>query len=387
MTPAKLMTVATLILAFSGCSSPSVTTPTQTVTFTPQPTPVHTPQLNESLATASASVGRIRTSHCEGLPDAGTGFVVQQGLILTAAHVAESASSMTITFPGGSPQRLQLLYADPSQDIALLRVPDPPPGQLGVSNGSPHAGDAVGVLGYPLGMDAIHVNSGIISATGDSALINGEPISNLITLDAAVNAGNSGGPVINTAGEVVGLISATAVNSQTGSLAEGIHFAIPAIRLRALIDSHQGSSPLPFESCSTAQNEGPQLVLQMHTADLESQTISGTLWTHGQGINDGMYDAAWAMLTPSMQERMGGLDRWAEGLDSSYWIILEVMDVSRSGSVATVRTFLRTHQDVSAGPQGQTCSIWPITYTMKLQGDSWKIDKAARRADPAPCAS
>jgi S1-C subfamily serine protease len=166
----------------------------------------------------------------------GTGFVVdKQGYILTNAHVVEEsgqrASSVTVVFnKGGSEtQRVkgQLVGVDTGSDVAVIKV-DPSgltlnPLPLGNSD-KIVVGESVVAIGNPLGYD-FSITSGIVSATGRSLQApNGQTIPNGIQTDAAINQGNSGGPLIDSSGRVIGINEQIA--SQGGGN-EGLGFAVP----------------------------------------------------------------------------------------------------------------------------------------------------------------
>jgi S1-C subfamily serine protease len=166
----------------------------------------------------------------------GTGFVVdKEGNILTNAHVVDEngqkADSVSIVFnKGGSEtQRVTgtLVGVDVGSDIAVIKV-DPngvslKPLPLGDSD-KVAVGEPVVAIGNPLGFD-FSISSGIVSATGRSVQAdNGQTIPNVIQTDAAINRGNSGGPLIDNQGKVIGINERIA--SQSGGN-EGLGFAIP----------------------------------------------------------------------------------------------------------------------------------------------------------------
>jgi S1-C subfamily serine protease len=166
----------------------------------------------------------------------GTGFVVdKQGYILTNAHVVnesgQQATSVTVVFnKGGSEtQRVkgELVGVDIGSDVAVIKV-DPSavtlnPLPLGDSS-KVAVGEPVVAIGNPLGYD-FSITSGIVSATGRSLQApNGQTIPNGIQTDAAINQGNSGGPLIDSSGKVIGINEQIA--SQSGDNA-GLGFAVP----------------------------------------------------------------------------------------------------------------------------------------------------------------
>jgi putative serine protease PepD len=157
----------------------------------------------------------------------GSGFLIDNdGHILTNAHVVQGAKRVDVQLGGGATQQAQILGTDPSTDIALLKVDntegvDPLP--LGDST-KVEVGDPVVAIGNPFGLDRT-VTTGIVSALQRQIQApNGFSISDVIQTDAAINPGNSGGPLIDGAGQVIGINSQ--IESQSGGN-EGVGFAVP----------------------------------------------------------------------------------------------------------------------------------------------------------------
>ena len=157
----------------------------------------------------------------------GSGFLIDNdGHILTNAHVVEGAKSVDVQLGDGDTQQAQIVGIDPSSDIALLKVDNTEgvsPLPLGDST-KVQVGDPVVAIGNPFALDRT-VTSGIVSALQRQIQApNGFSISNVIQTDAAINPGNSGGPLIDGAGQVIGINSQ--IESQSGGN-EGVGFAVP----------------------------------------------------------------------------------------------------------------------------------------------------------------
>jgi S1-C subfamily serine protease len=157
----------------------------------------------------------------------GSGFLIDNdGHILTNAHVVEGAKKVTVQLGSGGEQDAQVVGTDPSSDVALLKVGNTEgadPLQLGDSS-KVQVGDPVVAIGNPFALDRT-VTSGIVSALQRQIQApNGFSISDVIQTDAAINPGNSGGPLINGAGQVIGINSQ--IESQSGGNV-GIGFAVP----------------------------------------------------------------------------------------------------------------------------------------------------------------
>lgn len=161
----------------------------------------------------------------------GSGVVVNaDGDILTAFHVVVDAAEIEIAYADGTRSTAAIVDSDPENDIAVLHPDLPPdvivPAVLG-SAGGMRVGDEAYAVGNPLGL-AGSMSAGVISGLGRSFTVTetGQRLQGLIQFDAAVNPGNSGGPLLNRAGQVVGIVTALANPNETDSFT-GIGFAVP----------------------------------------------------------------------------------------------------------------------------------------------------------------
>ncbi|WP_370853002.1 DegQ family serine endoprotease [Pararhizobium haloflavum] len=155
----------------------------------------------------------------------GSGFVISEdGLIVTNNHVIEQADEVEVNFADGSSLTAEIVGTDPKTDLALLQV-DPAEPLDHVEFGDSETmriGDWVMAIGNPFGLGG-SVSIGIVSARGRN--INAGPYDDFIQTDAAINRGNSGGPLFNMRGEVIGIN--TAIISPTGG-SIGIGFSVPS---------------------------------------------------------------------------------------------------------------------------------------------------------------
>jgi S1-C subfamily serine protease len=161
----------------------------------------------------------------------GSGVVVNaNGDILTALHVVVDAAEIEIAFADGTRATAEIISADPVNDIAVLSPSRPPevivPAVLG-NAGAMRVGDEAYAVGNPLGL-AGSLSAGVISGFDRSFTIDetDQRLEGLIQFDAAVNPGNSGGPLLNRAGQVIGIVTALANPNEQNSFT-GIGFAVP----------------------------------------------------------------------------------------------------------------------------------------------------------------
>ncbi len=160
----------------------------------------------------------------------GSGFFISnQGYIITNNHVVEGTNSVTVVLSNGSQEKATVVGTDQYNDIAVLKAQGTVPAVVTLGNSDVlNPGETAIAIGSPLGDFKNTVTVGVISATGRSIDTgNGYQMEGLLQTDAAINPGNSGGPLVDLAGQVVGINALIVRNSGNGSVAEGLGFAIP----------------------------------------------------------------------------------------------------------------------------------------------------------------
>jgi 2-alkenal reductase len=193
-----------------------------------------------------------------GAKEEGSGFIVDtKGDIVTNHHVVDQAVSLTVVFSNGKKTNATLVRGDEYNDLAVVRVKGSLPAVLHFGNSTTlEPGDPVMAIGSALGEFRNTVTAGVVSALGRTINEpNNVTIHDMIQTDAAINQGNSGGPLLNDRGEVIGVNTAVTRGSSQSSLfgatesvvAEGLGFAIPS---------------------STAQNVVARLIQNKPTASL-----------------------------------------------------------------------------------------------------------------------
>ena len=156
-------------------------------------------------------------------------FMADAGYVLTNNHVVNGTSSVSIILADGTEQSASIVGTDRYSDIAVLKVQGAVPATARLGNSDIlKPGESVIAIGSPLGDFKNTVTVGVVSAT-ERAIDTGDGyrIEGLIQTDAAINQGNSGGPLVNLAGEVIGVNTLIVRGSGSGAVAEGLGFAIP----------------------------------------------------------------------------------------------------------------------------------------------------------------
>lgn len=185
----------------------------------------------------------------------GSGVIVNQdGYIITNNHVVEGEQSLSVIFADGSRADATLVGTDPLMDVAVIKVDVPVPGVIPLGDSSLlQPGETVIAIGSPLGDFRNTVTVGVVSAVNRT--VGGDAPEGLIQTDAAINSGNSGGPLINLRGEVVGINTLVVRGSDTSSApAEGLGFSVPSNIVRRVSEQliATGKVVYPFLGISYA---------------------------------------------------------------------------------------------------------------------------------------
>jgi len=163
-------------------------------------------------------------------------FISDQGYILTNNHVVEGTNSVNIVLSNGSQEKATIVGTDQYNDIAVLKTDGKVPAVAALGNSDVlKPGESVIAIGSPLGDFKNTVTVGVVSATGRSIDTGqGYQIEGLLQTDAAINPGNSGGPLVDLAGEVIGINTLIVRGAGNGAVAEGLGFAIPVNTAQAV---------------------------------------------------------------------------------------------------------------------------------------------------------
>ena len=270
----------------------------------------------------------------------GSGFVYDTtGRIVTNYHVVEDAISITVTFIDGTIVEVDdVVGTDPYSDIAVIKVSAPismlKPLKLGDSS-KLKVGESIVAIGNPYGL-ANTLTSGIISAVGRQMDSTGNyPIVDVIQMDAAINPGNSGGPLLNMAGEVVGIN--TAIPTETS---RGIGFAIPSNTITRELPSllSKGTYDHPYLGI-TGQGLTPSLVDAMGLPTGTHGTLVITVTNPGPSYNAGLRGSTRTITVDGDSVQVGGdVILGADGtqMKSFYDLIVYLQRNKRPGDTVTL---------------------------------------------------
>ena len=194
------------------------------------PTPPVPPQIYAAVRPAVVSIQvEGRTQDNTSFSGRGTGVIIDEnGRILTSLHVVQGSERVKVRFFDGTDTTAKVAATQPERDLAVLEVPTLPQGaQPVILGGGVNVGDEVVAIGNPFGLDG-SMSMGVISGVGRRFTVQstGQTLENMYQFDAAVNPGNSGGPLVDLAGRVVGIVTGIA-NPFGQSAFIGLGFAVP----------------------------------------------------------------------------------------------------------------------------------------------------------------
>lgn len=216
------------------------------VTYAVSPEGAQTPRMvyennAKSVVAVSSTVQTNYYGQTREGTSSGSGFIISDdGYVVTNHHVVEGATDVTVTLSTGDEYTAKVIGSDSLNDVALLKVEATglPAVKLGSSD-KLAIGDMVCAIGNPLGSLTATLTVGYVSGKDRQVTTDNSTI-NMIQTDAAINSGNSGGPLFNMYGEVVGITSAKySGTTSSGASIEGISFAIPIDDVMSIIDDLQ----------------------------------------------------------------------------------------------------------------------------------------------------
>jgi S1-C subfamily serine protease len=311
--------------------------------------------------------------------------------VLTAAHVVEDSIGVSVS-AGMETNDAEVIGLASEADIALLRATQPLSGHVfQFAEDQPMLAEDVAALGYPLDAD-LTFTSGRVSGIDREIDRGSYMLDDLLQTDAAINPGNSGGPLVNVAGEVVGVVSSKRLwvigtADEDDISVEGTGYAVAASKAQQVAaELLENDSKVPLESCDDDLIREDLIEVIVTSDHADAPGVAQSLLVHGQAINNGAYDIAFDIFTEEMGKRLRGLEVWSAGLDTSYWRALSVDDVADVDGGLTADVALRTEQASEFGRDGQTCSDWSLRYSLIWDEGLWRIDGVSLpHGDPTPC--
>ncbi|MGN6557644.1 MAG: S1C family serine protease [Solirubrobacterales bacterium] len=290
----------------------------------------------------------------------GSGFVIDdEGHILTNNHVIEGAERVTVKLgESETTHQAEVVGTDPGTDIALLKVNAPAkelhPLTLGQSS-EMEVGDPVVAIGNPFGLDRT-VTSGIVSALQRQIQApNGFSINHVIQTDAAINPGNSGGPLINSAGEVIGINSQIATGGG-GNGNVGIGFAIPIDTVRSEIEQLKTKGEVEHAFLGIAGGTVTPELAKALNLPVEEGVIVQTVVKGGPADKAGLEAGNTTATINGQEVRLGGdIITEANGKKlKSMDELIEVIQESKPGDSLELKILRDGHEktaDVTLGTQ------------------------------------
>ena len=258
----------------------------------------------------------------------GSGFVLDSdGHIVTNEHVVDNAQSVSVRFWNGNTYKASVVGSDPSTDLAVIKVDAPSSilNPLPVGDSSKLlVGDGVVAIGSPFGLEET-VTSGIVSALHrQMEAPNGFTINDSIQTDAAINHGNSGGPLLNAQGQVIGVNSQ--IRSDSGG-SDGVGFAIPSDTIRTIADELVGSGKVEHAFLGVSVQTIPasvadqlDLVEGVELARVTSGTPAAKAGLHGatgtRTVENDQYPTGGDVITAIDGQKMTSAEQLQRAIDA-----------------------------------------------------------------------
>lgn len=320
----------------------------------------------------------------------GTGFLLDDGHVVTAAHVANGAQAISAQTEEGETADALVVDVFPDHDLAVLELTEPLGGEpFQLASRVPERGSPIAIVGYPLGSYTLQISQGIVKGLDERIAGEDGTIERAHVTDAAGNGGNSGGPVLDEDGSVVGVFTAVglAASDSVPSAtvrAEGTGFFIPVDDLSSDLAALEADDS-PDTACSSDDvippednppDEGDALEISDEADPLEA-IVGQVLFTHGTLINEGSFPAAFESFTPREQQELGGLDAWTQGVAGSTWRSIDVQSASDEESGVSAKVLLKTEDIMD---DEVICRAFALTYTFTWEEEGLLIDRASGRA-------
>ncbi len=363
----------------STTSSSTTTTSTTTTSTTTTEAPVLT--FSDVFESDRAAVVRVDVAGCE-FGGQGTAFLIDDDLAVTAWHVVQGSTSIGLTI-GDAVVGADIIGHDAERDVAVLRLEEPVDAPvLAFSDDAPRVGEEVAAIGHPRGLPLALTVGRVTSMNGSFDI--GSPdqpdvVEDLIQTDAVVAPGNSGGPLVNDLGEVIGVVVLR------DGFGDGLMWASDIqSTVEQILGWQSAPEPVAAAFCVGGIDLDTEVGFLVGT-DVDHPEIDSLIRTYGLyalGINTQRAKESFQILGPSLQAGTTA-EEWAAGQETSFlwnfWI-REVTDVS--DDALRVRVAFMSEQEGTFGRvEGETCTRWDLIHTLvrgEVRGEPfWLIDEVA----------
>lgn len=346
--------------------SPVATTTSTRPSTSPKPTPTPSgyPDFTAAFAAVSSGVAEVDAITCDG-KSSGTGFLLSRNRLMTSAHVINGASSLTIQTENGT-VKATVEGVDKTVDLAILALAKPLSGHVFAIADRPAAtGTRVATIGYPVGGHK-SLTDGTVSGSGRKIRTESGTLTDMVKTDITVSAGDSGGPVLDLTGHVVGVADAVR------GYADDVGYAVPAAALTARLSGTKPWTAVEPTDCGTG--------------NLDSDVAVAAVVRYLLVVNTGDWDAARAAVTPAFAKRvLRNESYWVKVYSTTYDDDFGLVNASVDGTRADVRLSFRSQQDPGFGPTGAvnvTCLRWELVYHLRYVDGNWLIDSAETVDNP-----
>ena len=346
--------------------------PTRSATSEPTPTPTLAPtSLQQAFNADSRSIVRLEVASCEGYAS-GSGFLIGPDLIVTAGHVmANSSTARAVS--GTTVTHATLVGYDPEQDVALARLATPLAAPRLTFEAEPvKVGDPVATIGFTLG-GQLSFHAGSVNGLGRKVNIEGRTATDLIEHDTAALPGDSGAPLVDTSGQVVGIHDAGITNVAGQRLAVSAQVAEPLVE-----GWRRNTTDLASTSeCDQIPNLDLGYLPRVGKGDLQAVH---TLSIYIDAINNGDYTRAAGLFVKTSDPKS-----LAKGSGRSSIENASVQAITYKGSRPTVWMRFTSRQPAGQGPTSapeQICTMWSLNYEMGRRNGLWLISTVTPHQRP-----
>lgn len=365
--------------------------PLTIATTQPVPTDSGPTSFADMFATYADGIVRIQNTTCSGSAT-GSGALIAPNLVITAAHVVEGHSNLKVVSTDQVVSGEVVGYAI-EDDVALVRTSSPMAGHvLQVADQNAPVGTELAALGYPRSGPLSLAGPGVVSAYGLTVTYNlGDElveVADLMRMTVPTNPGNSGGPLVDVSGRIVGLVSGTdrVTYIEDGGetdvdVPQGMNYAVTAETVSRLVDAWRITEATYAPSdCGLTPPDDEELVTALTDSE-DTDLVVAMLFDYFDGVNTSDYERAYQQL--SAERRAGEtLEEFTAPLITSIVSDVVVLDVVRDGDSLVADVTFTSEQAETFGPDGLECAIWRLQYDLVPGGThGWSIARTTQVGD------